>query len=224
MKRMSVGKELSPEAKRLLATSLPLRRMTRGERSRAAAFLARIEKERPPSLPALGLSPFQQIAMGLAVLTLVLVVATPDGERETSNIIVPEVREPSLRRPAFARVPDESTFDTPGYHDVCGQRVCEQRPSCCEGEWDEDCDAELLELTRGGGLSSRRPVGRCYWHDREACPGCACPMYLKRRETFGTGSEPGVSLGYDGGTGCLRKLAPLLVELKWMCAKGYCEE
>lgn len=98
----------------------------------------------------------------------------------------------------------------------CSDSVCRREPGCCSGPWDGHCDDLLLELARQSDKLSGG-VGRCYYHDRETCPGCACAYYLK------VGDAKAEAIGHDGGTGCLRDREALLATLKRQCAAAVCE-
>ena len=98
----------------------------------------------------------------------------------------------------------------------CSDAVCAEDPACCAGTWDARCDELLLSAARlrdnfSGG------VGRCYYHDRETCPQCACEYYLK------VGDTKAGSIGYDAGTGCLKSREALIATLKGQCAEAVCE-
>lgn len=98
----------------------------------------------------------------------------------------------------------------------CTGAVCARDPACCSGPWDERCDDLLMDAAR---LTDRLSggVGRCYYHDREICPDCACEYYLK------VGDAKANAAGFDGGTGCLRSREALLATLKGQCATAVCE-
>lgn len=232
--RENPGEELSPQAKRLLGLARPLRVMTPVEKAHTQAFVASLAKRSPLWLHfELGTS--QRIAVVLTALCMFLGIKL--HTHRVNNVSTPMVIVADARLRAetdhieLASIPRALTTQTdlprignaPGYGDICGQHVCESMPSCCEGNWDETCDQKLLELTRLPSGQASMNTGRCYWHDREDCPGCACPAYLKRIEVFPLGDEGGVSLGYDGVTGCMRSTESLLANLKWMCVELYCE-
>lgn len=224
------GAGLSPAAGRLLSAARPVRSMTSAERKRAAAFVRAVSDEPTPSLGSTLRNLWPRVAVALFFASLTQ--SSPGGAPDTSPHIIAEAPAPerdtdhgvSLATPFSREDKGDHRADVPGDGDVCGQRVCEQIPSCCENAWNAACDRKLLELTRSPGSATFTTVDRCYWHDREQCPGCACPMYLKRWEIMSRGGEPGVALGYDGGSGCLRDKAQLLTNLKWMCVEGHCEE
>ncbi len=238
--RFPLGETLSPAARRLLAAARPVRLMKPFERARAAAFVRALADEPRRGWLAAYLEYVPRVAFAFTIMAFVFGTATPGDMSDAGSSITPEdaAADPALEeallapRYGFAWVPDEPSTrgpdgeegDTPGYGDVCGRHVCEFEPSCCEGAWDERCDRKLLEITRLTYHFSSMRAGRCYWHDREACPGCSCPLYLKREEVLTRADEPGVSLGYDGGSGCLGDIRPLLSNLKWMCVEGFCEE
>jgi hypothetical protein len=98
----------------------------------------------------------------------------------------------------------------------CTDAVCLLDEACCSGDWGERCDGLLLA---SAGLTDNVSghVGRCYYHDRETCPSCACDYYLK------VGDPKTGNLGYDQGTGCIRDRATLLSTLKHLCATAVCE-
>ncbi|HVK67678.1 MAG TPA: hypothetical protein VM694_24505 [Polyangium sp.] len=214
--------------------------MRPAERARSAAFVAALVDEPTRSERATGLTRAPRVVVAIAALVLVFrSSAHHDVPRAEPTIVADDVAfapaRPEARmelRYGFAWVPDEPSTrvpegegeDVPGRGDVCGRNVCDLQPSCCEGVWDERCDRTLLEITRVKFNASPVRAGRCYWHDRESCPGCACPMYLKRVEELPRGDDHGTSLGYDGGSGCLRDMRRLLSNMKWMCVEGFCEE
>ncbi|AKT42364.1 hypothetical protein [Chondromyces crocatus] len=92
------------------------------------------------------------------------------------------------------------------------EALCDSASHCCPVT--ESCagltDAELLARS-----SNPQRFGTCYWHDQSACPGCACPFYLKNTQL------PPPS-GFDGGTGCLPSQQAVLKELRRLCASGQC--
>lgn len=96
--------------------------------------------------------------------------------------------------------------------DACGRHVCFTNPWCCTEGWDSSCDAKLM--ADAVILESYQPlVGSCYYHDRRACPDCACPYYVKI-----------AGEGFDGGTGCLNELGEVFEVLKTLCVTGRCEK
>ncbi|MDC0741938.1 hypothetical protein [Polyangium mundeleinium] len=206
--------------------------MRPAERARSAAFVAALVDEPARGEHATGLARVPRVVVAMAAVVLVFgSSAHHEVPRAEPTLVADDVARAEPRH-GFARVPDEPSTrvsedegeDVPGRGDVCGRNVCDLEPSCCEGVWDERCDRTLLELTRVTSHASPVRAGRCYWHDRESCPGCACPMYLKRVEELPRGDDPGTSLGYDGGSGCLRDRRRLLSNMKWMCVEGFCEE
>ncbi|MDI1429392.1 hypothetical protein [Polyangium sorediatum] len=210
--------------------------MRPSERIRSAAFVAALVNEPSRGSLARWLDRAPRVVFALAAVAFVFGASAHDTipRIEAEEESFAPVREaPRVEaRPGVAGSPDElrsrapegEAEEVPGDGDVCGRNVCEFEPSCCEGTWDERCDRKLLEITRVTHHASPVRAGRCYWHDRDDCPGCACPLYLKRQEVLPRGDDPGKSLGYDGGTGCLRDLRRLLSNLKWMCTEGFCEE
>lgn len=215
------------EVRRLLAAARPVRRMTEEERARTARFVAKLAKEPVPRRRAGKVIRWACLAAAAAVAMVFFRGDVPEGgeAKEVVSIeaepMMPNENDVPWYEPAKIPASREGVsvvMAAPGYGDVCGARVCERDPSCCERAWDSHCDGMLLELThRAEFLVS---VGRCYWFDREICPRCACPMYLKRVED----RDNDVVVGFDGGSGCIRDPAKMLVELKWMCVQGYCEE
>jgi hypothetical protein len=228
------GEELSPKAKRLLRSASPIRAMTPAEKVYAQAFVASLAK-RSPLLLAFELGRSQWATVVLAALCVILGIKLEkhavDNTSAPMVMIADTPQRAEANHLAFASIPKElasprdlqSSTDTPGFGDICGQRVCESMPSCCERNWDETCDQKLLELSLLPLGQASMNMGRCYWHDRAVCPACACPAYVKRIEVFARDGDNGVSLGYDGITGCVRSTEAVLANLKWMCVRRYCE-
>ena len=126
-----------------------------------------------------------------------------------------------LSNDAANRRPPAPRRDGPGarWHSVrnrCSDAVCRREPACCTDAWHARCDDLLLEAARLNNSFSGG-IGRCYYHDREQCPGCACEYYLK------VGNPKTDAIGYDQGTGCLRDREALLSTLKSQCAEAVCE-
>lgn len=232
------GGGLSPKSRQLLQSAAPLRKMSAAEQARANAFIASLPRRSPFQWSGFVFGAWQwRIALVCATLCVFVAMKMHQGWAidEPAPLATPTNAERYTVTPhlGFASLPAEpispgqpqSTWGLPGAGDICGQRVCESMPSCCEEQWDDACDRKLLELTRlpMAGISMQN-VGRCYWHDREFCADCACPAYVKRTEVFAHGSTPGVSLGYDGGSGCVRSPTVLLENIHWMCVQGFCEE
>jgi hypothetical protein len=224
----------SEEARELLKAARPLRAMTAEQRARSSLRVARIARGgdaagRGGWLRGLTL----QTAVAVVLLVLLWVVrgservpvAMPVGEGGGRGEAMGFVAwSAEVEGPIESKAPEQEVAEVPGYGDICGRVVCERLPSCCEGAWDEQCDRMLVDLSRPPGAGTLTDMGRCYWHDREFCPQCACPIYLKRK------MEPEKSYpnaGYDGhdhGTGCIRDEKQLLPLLKRLCVEGYCEE
>lgn len=212
------------EIQRLLAAARPMPKRTDAERERSAAFVAALARTKPSRQR--GYERWAWRALAAAAIVVLSFVGGDSPDEGTPEVAI--VKEPASEPMSngftwyvekHKSLPGEDTVGQPGVGDVCGARVCDFMPSCCEGKWDAACDRKLLELTRGEH-SITLSVGRCYWHDREICPKCACPYYLKRIED----RQGQIATGYDGWTGCLRDQERMLLELKWMCVQRYCEE
>lgn len=230
-RRNNDDRGLSPEARRLLSSANAIRPMNATERAKSTAFIEELsQRKRRTWLPS-----WPHLLLGLAIACLLIGVSLHRSNQNDMTLEpepVPNDVTTPKPAPSLAWTPDlmespatnGSSGDNPGLGDVCGQHVCGSMPSCCEDSWTDACDAELLRLTRTPGVGLTTHLGRCYWHDREICPGCACPMYLKRYEQFSHDGEEGIVVGYDGGTGCLKSQPKLIEEIKWLCTEGYCEE
>lgn len=229
--RSDEDRGLSPEARRLLLSANAIRPMNATERAQATAFIEELSQRKrctwSPGWP--------HLLLGIAIACVLIGVSlrrsnqdnvTVKPEPVPNDVATPKPAPSLAWTPGPMESPATNGFsrDNPGLGDVCGQRVCASMPSCCEDSWTEACDAELLRLTRTPAAGFTTLTGRCYWHDREVCPGCACPMYLKRCEQLTSNGNAGIVVGYDGQTGCLRSRPRLLEELKWMCTEGFCEE
>lgn len=229
--RNDKNRRLSPEAQRLLSSANAVRPMNATERAKATAFIEELSQRQRRTwslrLPHLFLGiAIACILIGVSLLRSNQENMTVEPEPVPKDVSTPKPA-PSLAwtpGPMESQATNGSSGENPGLGDICGQHVCASMPSCCEDSWNEACDAELLRLTRTPGVGVTTHVGRCYWHDREICPGCACPMYLKRYEQFSRNGVEAISVGYDGGSGCLKSRQRLLEELAWMCTEGFCEE
>jgi hypothetical protein len=92
---------------------------------------------------------------------------------------------------------------------ACRKALCQESPRCCQ-DWTDGCDGALLRAAYMT-TNSTPTTGRCYYHDRSACPTCACPYYVKVD-----------AIGFDGGTGCLDSREATIVTLLDACATGRC--
>lgn len=219
--------EVPDELRALVRAAQPLRYRSADAQARGAAFVAGLAKKKKSAGSFLEWALAFRMAAAFCCLVLfgfvggdLTNVVEEEGVVIAAEPVAPEGFawfDPSLR-PVSMEV-DGAGGDAPDASDVCGARVCDRDPTCCEDGWDAHCDAILLSISRGG-FEVTTAIGRCSWHGRESCPKCACPLYLKHIED----REAGIQLGYDGGTGCLKDAARLIVELRWMCVQGYCEE
>lgn len=131
-----------------------------------------------------------------------LVVATPD-----EPLPAPTVVDPPAPVPARAgSVPPPPAFFG---ENACRKALCQESPRCCQ-DWTDGCDGALLRAAYMTTDASPT-TGRCYYHDRSACPTCACPYYVK---------VDGV--GFDGGTGCLDSREATIATLLAACGAGRC--
>ena len=92
---------------------------------------------------------------------------------------------------------------------ACRKALCQESPRCCQ-DWTDGCDGALLRAAYMT-TNSTPTTGRCYYHDRSACPTCACPYYVKVD-----------AIGFDGGTGCLDSREATIATLLDACATGRC--
>jgi hypothetical protein len=86
-----------------------------------------------------------------------------------------------------------------------GSACCRQMEGC-----QSMTDAQLLAATKWP-----TSTGMCFWHDREGCPTCACPYYVKL-------AHAPYPHGAYGGTGCVNTLAEVVTAMRQLCADGAC--
>lgn len=116
-----------------------------------------------------------------------------------------------IEPPAPMPAPAGSVQPPPGFfgENACRKALCQESPRCCQ-DWTDGCDGALLRAAYMT-TDSTPTTGRCYYHDRSACPTCACPYYVKVD-----------AIGFDGGTGCLDSREATIATLLDACSTGRC--